>query len=60
MYGDWKMSRRVKLLHEGESVQVSGTVEKNRNENLSKGVKKIGLILRKRAAQGKFHNASPH
>lgn len=32
------MSSRVKLLREGESVQVSGTVEKNRNEILSKGV----------------------
>lgn len=36
MYGDWEMSSRVKLRSEGVSVQVSGTVEKNRNEILSK------------------------
>lgn len=55
------MSSRVKLRSEGVSVQVSGTVEKNRNEILSK---KRGWKDRthpkKRAVQGKFNNASLH
>lgn len=35
------MSSRVKLLREGESVQVSGTVGKNRNEILSEEVQEL-------------------
>lgn len=56
------MSSRVKLRSEGVSVQVSGTVEKNRNEILSKkkGGWKDRTHPKKRAAQGKFNNASLH